>query len=342
MCLNSEYEMLMTEEEITTPEDVKPIIVTPPTVPNIFDASYEPATSEIKKEPEDLPVHRMSSRLIGELIITQPDFIARSIKQEILDTAATAMEISAKHSPSCELNRFVDTHGGISGLQIEDVCSLVLADQSVFPERVPIEPVLSLLTTPPNTGSTLHMASAITQPQASQQVATKMPTTDTVSTLCMVTSDNVITDTPLPVVTACTVTPSEQINVSGTTHTPLSVPATTPNYQSTPLPMVTNCSAIQVTKHQNILYSSHTPLPVVSMSANVLSSPLPVATSSTTAPLGNLVSTLSHMLKWSRVQNKLVEVDPSTLPKTPITETSTDNTSIAQKSATDSALSRKY
>ena len=91
-----------------------------------------------------------------------------------------------------------------------------------------------------------------------------------------------------------------------------------------------------------MLLSSHTPLPVVSLSANVLSSPLPVATSSTTAPLDKLVSTHSHMLIWSRVQNKLVEIDPSTLPKTPITEPSTDSTSIAQKSATDSALSRKY
>ena len=157
MHLNSEYEMLVTEEEITTPEDVKPIIVSPPAAPSIFDASYEPATTEIKKEPEDLSAHSLTSRSIGELIITQPDFIARSIKQEILHTAATAMEISAKHSPSCELNRFVDTHGGISGLQIEDVRSLVLADQSVFPERIPIEPVSSSITTPPNTGSTLHM-----------------------------------------------------------------------------------------------------------------------------------------------------------------------------------------
>ena len=172
MHLNSEYEMLVTEEEITTPEDVKPIIVSPPIAPSIFDASYDPATTEIKKEPEDLPAKGLTSRSIGELIITQPDFIARSIRQEILDTAATVMEISTKHSPSCELNCFVDTHGGISGLQIEDVHSLVLADQSVFPERVPIEPVSSSLTTLPSTGSTLHVVSAKCshQPNNKQQL----------------------------------------------------------------------------------------------------------------------------------------------------------------------------
>ena len=39
----------------------------------------------------------------------------------MLDTTATAMEITVKHSPSCELNKYVDMHGGIGGLQIEDV-----------------------------------------------------------------------------------------------------------------------------------------------------------------------------------------------------------------------------
>ena len=171
MRLNSEYEMLVTEEEITSPGDVKPIISTDPTVPTISDANYKPAITQIKNEPEDQQVHSMASRSIGELIITQPDFIAKSIKQEMLDIAATVMEISAKHSPSCELNQFVDTHGGISGLQIEDVCSLVLADQSVFPERVPIvinrESTSKPLTASPNIGSALHMETAVIEPQVS-------------------------------------------------------------------------------------------------------------------------------------------------------------------------------
>ena len=46
---------------------------------------------------------------------------------------------------------------------------------------------------------------------------------------------------------------------------------------------------------------------------------------SSTTPLDNIVSTPSYMLKWSRVQNKLVEVGPNTLPTTTIAETSTDN-----------------
>ena len=337
MHLNSEYEILVTEEEITSPEDVKPIIVSPPVAPSIFDASYDLATTEIKKEPEDLPAKGLTSRSIGELIIMLPDFIARSIKQEILDTAATAMVISAKHSPSCKLNGFVDTHEGISGLQIKDVCSLVLADQSVCPERVPIEPVSSSLTTLPSTGSTIHTVdlSTIMQPPTPQQAAAAMPTTATISSLHVVTLDKVITNTPLPTVTVCTATTSEQINLSSNIHTLLPVQATTQNHKLTPLPMVTDCPAVQVTCHQNTPSSSHIPLPVVSLAANVFPLPLPMAMTST-ATLNNIVSTPSHTLKWSRVQNKLVEVDPNTLPTTMIAETSTDNSSIIQKPITDS------
>ena len=345
MCLNSEYEMLVTEEEITTHEDVKPRVVSPPIAPSIFDACYDPATTEIKKEPEDLPAKGLTSRSIGELIITQPDFIVRSIKQEILDTTATAMEISAKHSPSCELNCFVDTHGGISGLQIEDICSLVLADQSVFPERVPIEPGSSSLTTLPSTGSTLHVVSASMQPSTPQQAGTAMPTMAMISSLHVVTSDNVITNTPLPPVTVSTATTSEQINLSSNIHTPLPIQATTQSHKLTPLPMVTDCPAAQVTCHQNTPSSSHTPLPMVSLAANVFPSPLPMATT-LTAPLDNIVSTPSCTLKWSRVHNKLVKVDPNTLLTTMIAETSTDNSSIIQKPITDSGKhstsSKKY
>ena len=173
-------------------------------------------------------------------------------------------------------------------------------------------------------------------------MVTKESSTDPVSTLHMVTSEDVITDTPLPVVTVCATALSEQTNMSAVTYTPLSVAATTSKIQSAPLPMVTSHTTTQLTEQQSTLSSCHTPLPVVSLPAHVLSSPLPMATSTTTAALDNLMSTQSHMLKWSRVQNKLVEIDPSTLPKTPITEQSTDSTPLGDKPATDSTLSRKY
>ena len=61
MRLNSEYEMLVTEEEIMTPIDVKPIISTDPTASTIFDANYNQAISQIKKEPEDQQFHSITS-----------------------------------------------------------------------------------------------------------------------------------------------------------------------------------------------------------------------------------------------------------------------------------------
>ena len=56
----------------------------------------------------------------------------------MLDTAATALEITSKHSPSCELNKYVDKHRGISSLQIEDVRTLMSVDRAVFPEMIPV------------------------------------------------------------------------------------------------------------------------------------------------------------------------------------------------------------
>ena len=156
--------------------------------------------------------------------------------------------------------------------------------------------------------------------------------------LCVVTTDKVITDTPLPVVTACTATASEQINVSGTIHTLLPVQAMTQNYQ------------VDTTTHGNQLLSntghkppkysvlqSHTTTRGITSLQMFFLHHYPWQGHQLLHHWTTSVNTPSHTLKWSRVQNKLVEVGPNTLPLTLITEISTDNSSIAQKPATDSA-----
>ena len=292
-----------------------------------------------------MQLHNKTSQLIGELIITQPDFIAKSIKQEMLDTAATAMEIMAKHSPSCELNQLVDKHGGISGLHIEDVHSLVMADQSVFPERIPIivnkESSDETPQAPPNVSSALHKETAVIEPHVSRHVVTKESTTDPVLTVHEATSEAAFKEMPLSMVTSCATTPTGQPSRSTTSYTPLSVVSLSLKAQSTPLPMVT-CCATTPAEQQSTLTSSHTPLPMVSLSSKAPSTPLPMATSSTTAVQDNTVSTHPHSLKWSRVQNKLVGVVPSTQPETPTIEQSTGSTTSGDKPATDLSLTRKY
>ena len=62
----------------------------------------------------------------------------------MLDTTTAAMEIMHKHSSTRELNRYVESHGGIDNLWIEDIRTLVQADQAVFPEMLPMTTVKSI------------------------------------------------------------------------------------------------------------------------------------------------------------------------------------------------------
>ena len=158
----------------------------------------------------------------------------------------------------------------------------------------------------------------------------------------MATSEAVLINTPLPMVTSYTTEPSGQTNILAAICTPLSVATLTSKTQPAPLPVVTSCTSTPCTEQQSMLSSSHTPLPVVSLPSNAMSTPLPMATSSTTAAQDNIMSTHSHTLKWSRVQNKLVEIDPSTLTEMPTTKQSTGSTTSGDKFATESSLSRKY
>ena len=53
MRMDSEYELLVTEEEITTPRDIKPLLVLDTALQSILDADYNPVCTFIKEEPTE-------------------------------------------------------------------------------------------------------------------------------------------------------------------------------------------------------------------------------------------------------------------------------------------------
>ena len=122
MRIGSDYETLIQNEEVMPVPDIKPFASTglPIQPKSVFDKDYLPPGITIKQEPgmQGIPSHRV----IGQ-IIDQPDNVAKSIKQELIDS--TVKDIAEKHSASCALNVFVQEHGGASGLHIEDVWSLI-------------------------------------------------------------------------------------------------------------------------------------------------------------------------------------------------------------------------
>ena len=67
-----------------------------------------------------------SQQVISHLI-TQPALIPKNIKQELLDNTAKA--IAERHNTLCKLSKYVQEHGDMTGLQIEDEHSLIDSDQ---------------------------------------------------------------------------------------------------------------------------------------------------------------------------------------------------------------------
>ena len=128
----------------------------------------------------------------------------------MLDTATTAMEITHKHSSTCALNKYIEMHGGIDNLQIEDVRTLVRADQEVFPEMIPITmPTTDPSTTAVTSGINVHtdLPSLVDEQQmTSPKPILPLPmVTDSSSTMSAVTQDvdnaNTPHDMPLQMVT---------------------------------------------------------------------------------------------------------------------------------------------
>ena len=223
--MNSDYERLITEDEILITPDIKPQLL-PATKPtSILDPDYEPPGVFVKEEPPeqdqpDQPTHRT----IGELI-TQPDYIGKAIKQELIDTTAAAWAITHKHSPSCDLNKYVEMHGGIGSLQIEDVRSLVRADQAVFLEMIPVqtEAVSAFVAGTQSVATTLPMIPP-DHPTA-LHVVTDTHNTSTNPTLRDTSANSSTIDMPLPMVMPV---PAElQIQTSSTKPLHVVIPSTT-------------------------------------------------------------------------------------------------------------------
>ena len=195
--MNSDYELLVTEDEIFSPPDVKPIITPALNNTTILDADYVPPGTFIKEEPAE--PGQTTYRTIGELI-SKPDHIAKAIKQEMLDTTMTAIDITHKHSSTCELNKYVERHGGIDNLPIEDIRTLVQADQAVFPEMIS----MTISTKIPDTGERAASSTVHTEPQPSTEDILPMvtsPSLTTTTTIHDISADSTLTKTPLPVVT---------------------------------------------------------------------------------------------------------------------------------------------
>ena len=117
---DSSYESLIQEEEIEIPPEQKPELLPDVVTRSVLDPDFVPDYLPIKEEPN------WDQSVVGH-IIDQPGLIAKEIKQELLDTAAQS--IASKHSSSCQINQFVQGKG-VTGIRIEDVRSLLDADEN--------------------------------------------------------------------------------------------------------------------------------------------------------------------------------------------------------------------
>ena len=131
---NSDFEQLLRDEEIFNVEEPKPELLPETSTPHILHPDYLPKGVIIKQEPPDA-----TSSIIGE-IISQPTFVARVIKQELLDSPTQS--IVEKHSSTCQINQFIQEHR-VTGLHIEDVQTLITADDHAT--KITVEQGASIL-----------------------------------------------------------------------------------------------------------------------------------------------------------------------------------------------------
>ena len=283
--MNSDYERLVTEEEILIPPDIKPQITPVTNTKSILDADYNPPATFIKEEPVEQD--QTTQRTIGELI-TQPDYIAEAIKQKMIDTTAAALAITHKHSPTCDLNRYVEMHGGIDSLQIKDVRSLLRTDQAVFPEMIPVSSTIEDPTTMEIKGSSLKDGPPVHANNVPSLMEGVHPVTPV---LCVVTSDP---NTAIPRVTR----PSSNVIASPAVWEV----STDTSLQHIQLPVVTTMAS----QHQFQAMSTGPPHVVTASTTCSSADPVITPTSSTSSPMEKTMQ-----LKWSRVLNRPVETEPS-------------------------------
>ena len=140
----------------------------------------------------------------------------------MLDTTMTVIDITHKHSSTCELNKYVERHGGIDNLQVEDIRTLVQADQAVFPEMIP----MTISTKIPDTGERAASSAVHTEPQPSKEdilsVVTN-PSLTATTPIHDISADSTCTKTPLPVVTPLDPSLGKETMPAVMTATPLHV-----------------------------------------------------------------------------------------------------------------------
>ena len=200
----------------------------------------------------------------------------------MLDTTTAVMEIMHKHSSTCELNRYIESHGGIDNLRIEDIRTLVQADQAVFLQMIPVTTVKSIKDTGEISGSsTKHIKP---EPSAGEVLPMVTNPSLTTTTTEHVSADTFHTETPLSVVTPLV-------------HSREKVP-TLAAKTATPLPMVT---------------SSGSPSGEILTSSITSATPLHMVTEAPTmlTPSITSISEPSTQLKWSRILNRPVESIPT-------------------------------
>ena len=223
----------------------------------------------MKEEPPEQD--QTTQRTIGELI-TQSDYIAKAIKQELIDTTAAAWAITHKHSPTCDLNKYIEMHGGIGSLQIEDVRSLVRADQAVFLEMTPVQ----IETEPSSAEGTQEIASTLPMVPPDHPTALHV-VTNTNSNITDPPSQDASADsstinTPLPVVTsASTTTSSSTLASTDSSSIPLMMDKPTPLKWSRVLNRPVEADPIIDTMSADTPPTSKSTLPVVTSKADDIS-----------------------------------------------------------------------
>ena len=176
MRIDSVYEWYVCDEEIDELEPPKP--VPNMTSPTVFDIDYVP----IKQESSD-STEESTSAVIGHLL-HQPVNVAKEIKQELINCAAHT--IAGRHTESCEIAQFVSDKGcSWSTLQIEDVRSLLSAEEAVIVNELPVVLELSVVTEYGDTISPPHVTdySSVLASECDKTSPTNQP-------LCVVTTSN--------------------------------------------------------------------------------------------------------------------------------------------------------
>ena len=94
------------------------------------------STADVKA---DVNTGILNTNIIGH-ITSQPPYLAKQIKQEIIDTAT--QNVMEKHTQDCALNKFIQEWQSNTGLCIEDVRTLITADTTSW--AIKTEPPYSL------------------------------------------------------------------------------------------------------------------------------------------------------------------------------------------------------